>query len=62
MLSEVVLLHADDWACIFVLFVVYMRHTAQGATSGWMMLVFVFKRFPLCEFYLLFPRVSSLVV
>ena len=33
-LSEVVILSADDWVCIFVLFVVYMRYPAQGATGG----------------------------
>ena len=32
-LSEVVILSADDWVCIFVLFVVWMRHPAQGATG-----------------------------
>ena len=29
-----VILSADDWVCIFVLFVVYMRYPAQGATGG----------------------------
>ena len=42
----------DDWVCIFVLFVVQMRHTAQGATSGWVILGLVFRWFPLCEFSL----------
>ena len=39
-----VLLSADDWACIFVFFVVvlWMRRPAQGATGGWMMLGLVF--------------------
>ena len=32
-------LSADDWVCIFVSFVVYMRHSAQGATAGWVMWV-----------------------
>ena len=41
-----------DWVCIFVLFVVQMRHPAQGATGGWVMLGLVFKWFPLCEFSL----------
>ena len=31
-LSEVVILSADDWVCIFVLFVVCMSCPAQGAT------------------------------
>ena len=29
-----------------------MRHAAQGATGGWVMLGLVFKCFPLCEFSL----------
>ena len=47
-----VILSADDWACIFVLFVVWMRCPAQGTTGGWVMLGFVFKWFPLHEFSL----------
>ena len=47
-----VILSVDDWVCIFCLFVVWMRCPTQGATGGWMMLGFVFKRFPLCEFSL----------
>ena len=35
--SEVLILSADDWVCIFVLFVVWMRHPAQGDTTGWVM-------------------------
>ena len=50
--SEVVVLSADDWVCIFVLFVVSMRHPALRATGGWVMLGLVFKWFPLCEFSL----------
>ena len=49
-LSEVVLLSADDWVHIFVLFVISMRHPAQGATGDWVMLGLIFKQFPLCEF------------
>ena len=45
-----VLLTADDWVCIFVLFVVQMRCPAQGATGGGVMPGLVFKWFPLCEF------------
>ena len=58
-----VILSADDWVCIFVLFVVYMRHPAQGATGGWVMLVLYSSGF-LCvsSHYLILPRVSSLVV
>ena len=40
-----------------------MRHLAQGAIGGWMMLGLVLQWFPLCEFSLFdSPRVSSLVV
>ena len=47
-----------------------MRHPAQEATGGWVMLGLVFKWFSLCEFslfdtpwgYLLLPRASFLVV
>ena len=46
------LLSADDWVCIFVLFVVYMRHPSQGATGGWVMPGLEFKWFSLCEFSL----------
>ena len=45
-------LSADDWVCIFVLFVVYMRRPSQGTSGGWVMLGLVFKWFPLCEFSL----------
>ena len=37
-LNDVVILSADDWVCTLVLFVVYIRSPAQGATSGWVML------------------------
>ena len=47
-----VILSADDWVYIFVLFVVWMRRPAQGATDCWVMPGLVFKRFPLCEFSL----------
>ena len=47
-----VVLSADDWVCIFVLFVVSMRRPALGATGGWVMLGLAFKWFPLCEFSL----------
>ena len=45
-----VILSADDWVCILVLFIVWMRRSAQGATGGWVMQGLVFKWFPLCEF------------
>ena len=51
-LSEVVILSADDWVCIFVLFVVWMQHPAQGDTGGWVMQFLASKWFHLCEFSL----------
>jgi len=45
----VVILSGDDWICIYVLFVVKMRHPAQCATGGLVMLSLVLKRFQLCE-------------
>ena len=48
--SEVVILSADDWVCVFALFVVQMRSPVQGATGGWVMVGLVFKWSPLCEF------------
>ena len=47
-----VILSADELACIFVLFVFLMRLPAQGATGGWETLGLVFKWFPFCEFSL----------
>ena len=40
-----VILSADDWVYIFVLFVVWMRCPEQGANGGWVMLGLVFKWF-----------------
>ena len=58
-----VILSADGWVCIFVLFVVYMRHPAQGVTGGWGMPGLAFKWFLSCEFSLLIlPRVIPLAV
>ena len=48
-----VILSADDWVCIFSLFVAWMRRPAQGASGGWLMLSLVFEWFCLCEFSLL---------
>ena len=51
-----VILSADDWVCIFVLFVVSMRHPALGATGGWVMQGAVcIQWFPLCQFSLFDP-------
>ena len=47
-----VILFVDDCVCVCVLFVVWMRCPAQGATGGWVMPGLVFKWFPLCEFSL----------
>ena len=55
-----VILAADDWVCIFVLFVVQMRSPAQGATDDWVIQGLVFKWLSLCDFSL--PMVGSLVV
>ena len=41
---------ADDWVCIFVLFVIHMKRPAQGDTGGWVMPGLVFEWIPLCEF------------
>ena len=49
-LSEVIILSADNWVCIFVLFVVLTKHPAQGAIRGWVIPGLVFKWSPLCEF------------
>ena len=46
------ILFADDWVCILVLFIVWMRRSAQGATGGWVMPGLIFKWFPLYEFSL----------
>ena len=54
---------SNDWVCIFVLFVVWMRCPAQDATGSWVMLGLVCEWLPLWEFYLTLPRIrSSLVV
>ena len=44
---EAVVLSADDWVCIFVLFVVWMRHPAQGSTGSWVIAGLIFKWFSL---------------
>ena len=33
-LCEVVILSADNWVCIFVLFIVWMRHPAQSDANA----------------------------
>ena len=48
-LIEGVILSADDWISIFVLFAVWMRCPTLGVTGGWVILGLVFKWFNLCE-------------
>ena len=50
-----IILSVDDWVCVFVLFVVWMKCPTQGATGGWVMLGLAFKWFSLCEFSLSDP-------
>ena len=58
-----VILSAANSVCIFVLFVFWMRHHAQGATGGWVILGLVFSGFVcVTSHYLILPMVSSLVV
>ena len=47
-----VILSADNWVCIFVLFVVWMRRPEEGATDSWVMLGLVDKCLPLPDFSL----------
>ena len=47
-----VILSADNWVCIFVLFVVWMRRPEEGATDSWVMLGLVDKWLPLPDFSL----------
>ena len=46
------MLSADDWICIFALFVVQMRCPAEGAMGGLVIQGLVLKWFCLCEFSL----------
>ena len=58
-----VILSVDYWVRIFVLFVFWMRHPAQGATGGWVIQVLYSSGFLSVSFhYLILPRVSSLAV
>ena len=62
-LSEVVILSADNWVCIFVLFIVWMRRPEEVATDSWVMLGLV-ESGCLCEIshYLMLHRVRSYLV
>jgi len=48
----VIILSADDWVGIFILFIVWMMCPSQGSTGGWVIRGLVFKWFPLWEFSL----------
>ena len=50
---ETVILFADDWNCVFVLFVIWMRHPAFGTAGIWMMLGLIYSSRPLREFLLI---------
>ena len=50
---EVVILFADDWVCVFVLFVVSVRCSALGAASSWLMTVLIYRWKSLWEFSLI---------
>ena len=51
-LYKVVILFADDWVCVFVLFVVRMRCPALDAAGSCVMPGLVYKWRPLWEFSL----------
>ena len=60
-----VILSADDWVYIFILFVVWMRHPAQGAVGSWVMLGQVLYSsgfLCVCSHCLILSKVSYLVV
>ena len=62
-LSEVVILSADDWVCIFVLFVVWMRLLHRVLlVVGWCWVLYLSGFLCVSSHYLMLPRVSSLVV
>ena len=53
---------ANDLVCIFVLFIVWMRCSAQGVTGGWVMLGLYSSGF-LCgsSYYLILPRGDQII-
>ena len=62
-LSEVVILSADDWVCIFVFFVVWMRVLHRLLlVVGWCWVLYSSGFLCVSSHYLTLPRVSSLVV
>ena len=46
------ILFTDDWVCVFIFFVVWVRHPTLGATGSWVM-PGVDKQRPLWEFSLI---------
>ena len=54
-----VILSADDWVCIFCLFVAWM---SRPATGGWLVVLYLSDFLCMSSHYLILPRVSSLVV
>ena len=44
------ILSADDWVCVFVLLVVWVRHPTMGAAGSWVMLSLVYRWRPLWKF------------
>ena len=52
-MCEVVVLSADDWVCVFILFVVWVRHPAESPGGSWIMLVLAYRWRALWEFSLI---------
>ena len=52
-MCEVVVLSADDWVGVFMLFVVWVRHPAESPGGSWIMLVLAYRWMPLWEFSLI---------
>ena len=52
-LYEVVILFAGDWACVFVLFVVWMSRPVLHSAGSWVLPVLVYRWRPLWEFLLI---------
>ena len=51
-MDEVAILFTDDWVCVFILFVVWVRHPTLGAAGSWVM-PGVYRWEPLWEFSLI---------
>ena len=50
MVYELVILFADDCVCVFVLFVVCVRHPSLGAAGHWLIFGLVYRQRSLWEF------------